>query len=48
MKPKNNLIDTELQVLNSLLHNKDTLIQKADKGNTTFVIDKDVYGSFIF
>ena len=43
MKPKNNLIDTELQVLNSLLHNKDTLIQKADKGDTTFVIDKDVY-----
>ena len=43
MKPKNNLIDTELQVLNSLLHNKDTLIQKADKDDTTFVIDKDVY-----
>ena len=43
MKLKNNLIDTELQVLNSLLHNKDTLIQKADKSNTTFVVDKDVY-----
>ena len=41
MKPKCNLIDIELQFLNSLLHNKDTLIQKADKSNTTLVIDKD-------
>ena len=43
MKHKNNLIEIELQVLNSLLQNKDILIQKAYKGNTTVFIDKDAY-----
>ena len=42
-KPKNNLSDIELQALNSLLHNKDIIIQRADKGNTIVVIDKDAY-----
>ena len=40
-KPKNNL--SELQALNSLLQNKDIIIEKADKGNTIVVIDKDAY-----
>ena len=42
-KPKNNLSEIELQALNSLLQNKDIIIQKADKGNTIVVIDKDAY-----
>ena len=42
-KPKNKLSEIELQALNSLLQNKDIIIQKADKGNTIVVIDKDAY-----
>ena len=43
-KPKyNNLSEIELQALNSLLQNKDITIQKADKGSTIVVIDKDAY-----
>ena len=42
-KAKNNFRETELQTLNSLLQNKDIIIQKADKGNTIVVIDKDAY-----
>ena len=42
-KPKSNLSEIELQALNSLLQNKDIIIQKADKGNTIVVIDKDTY-----
>ena len=42
-KPKNNLSEIESQALNSLLQNKDITIQKADKGNTIVVIDKDAY-----
>ena len=42
-KPKNNLSEIELQALNSLLQKKDIIIQKADKGNTIVVIDKDAY-----
>ena len=41
-KPKNSLSETELQASDSLLQNKD-IIQKADKGNTIVIIDKDVY-----
>ena len=41
-KPKNNLTEIESQALNSLLQNKDIIIQKADKGNT-IVTDKDTY-----
>ena len=40
-KLKNNLSKIELQALNSLLQNKDIIIQKADKANTIVVIDKD-------
>ena len=42
-KPKNKLSEIELQALSSLLQNKDIIIQKADKGNTIVVIDKDAY-----
>ena len=42
-KPKNNLSEIDLQALNSLLQNKDIIIQKTDKGNTIVVIDKDAY-----
>ena len=42
-KPKNNLNEIELQALNSLLQDKDIIIQKADKGNTIVIIDKDAY-----
>ena len=42
-KLKNNLSKIELQALNSLLQNKDIIIQKADKPNTIVVIDKDAY-----
>ena len=42
-KLKNNLSKIELQSLNSLLQNKDIIIQKADKANTIVVIDKDAY-----
>ena len=42
-KPKNNLSEIASQALNSLLQNKDIIIQKADKGNTIVVIDKDAY-----
>ena len=42
-KSKNDLSETELQALNSFLQNKDITIQKADKGNTTVIIDKDAY-----
>ena len=42
-KPKNNLSETELQTLNSLLQKKDIIIQRADKGNTIAVIDMDAY-----
>ena len=42
-KPKNNLSENEFQTLNSLLQNNDIIIQKADKGNTIVVIDKDAY-----
>ena len=40
---KNNWNEIELQALNSLLQNKDTIIQKANKTNTIFVTDKDAY-----
>ena len=42
-KPKNNLYEIELQVLNSLLQEKDIIMQKADKGSTIAVIDKNAY-----
>ena len=42
-KPKSNLNEIELQVLNSFLQNKDVIIQKADKGNTSVVDDKNTY-----
>ena len=42
-RSKNDLSETELQALNSLLQNKDIIIQKADKGNTIVVIHKDAY-----
>ena len=42
-KLKINLSEIELQPLNSLLQNKDIIIQKADKGNTIVAIDKDGY-----
>ena len=42
-KLKNNSSETEWQASNSLLQNKDIIIQKAEKGNTIVVIDKDVY-----
>ena len=42
-KPKNSLSETELQASDSLLQNKDIIIQKADKGNTIVIIDKDVH-----
>ena len=42
-KTKTNLSKIELQALNSLLQNKDIIIQKADKGNNIVVIDKDDY-----
>ena len=41
--PQNNLSEIELQALNSLLQNKDIIIQKADKGNAIVVINKDAY-----
>ena len=41
-KPKNSLSETELQASDSLLQNKKKN-QKADKGNTIVIIDKDVY-----
>ena len=42
-KRKSNLGETELQALNFLLQNKGIIIQKADKGNTNVVIDKNAY-----
>ena len=42
-KPKNNLTKAELHALNSLKQNNDLIIQKADKGNTVVIIDKDAY-----
>ena len=42
-KPNNNLSKIESQALNSLLQNKDVIIQKADKGNAIVVFDKDAY-----
>ena len=42
-KPKINLTKTELHALNSLKQNNDIIIQKADKGNTVVIIDKDTY-----
>ena len=42
-KPKNNLTKAELHALNSLKQNNDIIIQKADKGNTVVIIDKDAY-----
>ena len=42
-KSKINLSEIELQALNSLLQNRDIIIQKADKGNSIAVIDKDAY-----
>ena len=42
-KLKNNFTEIELQALNSLLQNKDIIIQKADKGNTIVIIDKNAY-----
>ena len=42
-KPKNNLTKAELHALNSLKQNNDIIIQKAGKGNTAVIIDKDAY-----
>ena len=38
-----NLSDEELEALDRLSKNKDLLIQKADKGNSVVLVDRDVY-----
>ena len=42
-KYEKNLSDQELAALNSLINNKDIIVQKADKGNTVVLTDKAVY-----
>ena len=42
-KPNKNLSETELHTLNSLLQSKNIIIQNAEEGNTTVVIDKNAY-----
>ena len=42
-KYENNLSAEEINSLKALMRNKDILIQKADKGNTVVITDKDKY-----
>ena len=41
--PKQNLSKEELAALTNLSKNKDIVIQKADKGNSVVIVDKDTY-----
>ena len=40
---ENNLSAEKINSLKALLRNKDIIIQKADKGNTVVITDKDKY-----
>ena len=42
-KFKNNLSTEEISSLNALMRNKNIIIQKADKGNTVVITDKEKY-----
>ena len=42
-KYENNLSSEELSSLKTLTRNKNIVIQRADKGNTVVIIDKDKY-----
>ena len=42
-KYENNLSSEELSSLKTLMRNKNIVIQRADKGNTVVIIDKDKY-----
>ena len=42
-KFENNLSAEEINSLKALMRNKDIIIQKADKGNTVVITDKDKY-----
>ena len=42
-KFENNLSAEEINLLKALMRNKDIIIQKADKGNTVVITDKDKY-----
>ena len=42
-KFENNLSAEEINSLKALMSNKDIIIQKADKGNTVVITDKDKY-----
>ena len=42
-KFENNLSAEKINSLKALLRNKDIIIQKADKGNTVVITDKDKY-----
>ena len=38
-----NLSGKELEVLHKLSKNKNIVVQKADKGNSTVLVDRDIY-----
>ena len=40
-KPRNNSSEAKLHTLKSISQNKDIVIQKGDKGNTTLINDKN-------
>ena len=42
-KYENNLLSEELSSLKPLIRNKNIVIEKADKGNTVVIIDKEKY-----
>ena len=42
-RPVSNLSEAELNALENLTKNKNLVIQKADKGNTVVIINKNVY-----